>query len=225
MKYSVIKSARNKYVYFKTPRVATRSTATLLKEHTTPDIGPELPWNKMYADWRILFPDIPYDSTWDDYFKFTFVRNPWDRLASCYRGKILPHISDDTPNKWEGYNMIPSYGTSNYKIRNSVEAYKSFHTFVEDIALQEPTLVNKHYRRQLYLFPNDKMDYIGRFEDFEDNIFDIFRSFGVEDINIPHVTEPKPSISYADLYTDETAGMVYDMYRDDIETFGYKFGY
>jgi len=124
-----------------------------------------------------LFPETK------DYFKFAFVRNPWDRAVSYYF--------------WKNTEM-------------------SFSDFVvsDDFDL---------LGQCDYLY--DKMDFIGRFENLQ-NDFDII----CEEVGAPKKQLIKINVSvskhkhYAEYYDEETKQIVAEKYAEDIEYFGYKFG-
>ena len=59
-----------KYVYYHNLKCATRTIIEFLSYHSTVNHSEKYNLNKQLA----------YDSEWDDYFKFSFVRNPYDRL-------------------------------------------------------------------------------------------------------------------------------------------------
>lgn len=66
-------SHRYRFVYFEVPNTGTRSLLHLLAEHAV--------ITRMKR--RLDFLEYP------DYLKFAFVRNPWDRILSCYLNKIM----------------------------------------------------------------------------------------------------------------------------------------
>ncbi len=162
------------------------------------------------------------DEVWTEYYKFAFVRNPWDRLVSWYtmitqRGRIIP---------W--YERIIRLNHFNHFWQYILKNSNNFESFlrnctgeIEDIDGKKSILYNQlDYIR-------DKegriiIDFIGRYENLESDSNIIFQKLGLDNINLPQL-----NISYhphySKFYTDETAEIVAKLYSRDIEFFGYTF--
>jgi hypothetical protein len=159
--------------------------------------------------------DLKYYS---DYWKFAFVRNPWDRLVSCYKQKIRE----------------PGYTGKAFKdgVAHSLLKHKvfrggmSFSDFVGEVAKISDKRADKHFRSQ-HTFITDKsksfiVDYIGRMEDIEEGFRFVCRKIGAPEVELPHLlkTDRKP---YQEYYDDELKSTVHMRYATDIEMFGYVF--
>ena len=70
-KYTITKSTESKYVWFQIAKNATRTTVNYLNENTKVDFGFPLHLDKDSGYGK------SYESEYDNYFKFTIVRNPW----------------------------------------------------------------------------------------------------------------------------------------------------
>jgi len=147
--------------------------------------------------------DAPINSEkWADYFKFTFVRNPWDRMVSAY----------------------------NYHIPG-VKKGESFADFVRNYAWdEEGDPYNKHWLDQ-YLHVegvNDGkgwIDFVGRFENLEEDWNKACKVIGTE-WKLPHrnVNHANPrNKHYTDYYDDDSKKIVEEAYQRDLELYGYVF--
>lgn len=145
-----------------------------------------------------------------EYFKFAFVRNPWDRLVSLYfylKETSVYNIPCDNP---------PSF---NQWILSDLDKFK------DDMPLS--VLLRHKKRPQLEWITNQKgnisVDFIGKFE----NIKNDFNTF-LDKCNIPHVpllNENKTKHDhYTKYYTMESIKKVSNWYKKDISYFNYKFG-
>jgi len=145
--------------------------------------------------------DAPIDDEkWKDYFKFTFVRNPWDRMVSAY----------------------------NYQI-GGVPKGNSFSDWLHNFAWDERgNPINKHWLEQHLHVKRDGpmwVDFVGRFENLEEDWKKVCRIIGKE-WELPHknYNRGKPrNMSYIDYYDEDTKWIVAKKFRKDIELFGYTF--
>lgn len=137
------------------------------------------------------------------YFKFSFVRNPYDRLVSAYHD--FRHS--------EGHQSWAS----------PIQKYDIFKDFALD--LHNSSCKNWiHLRPQFeYLELNGKLgaDFVGRFEHLNDSFSVVQRL-----INIPNKILDKHRTSshdkYEEYYDEETKDAVYEFYRKDFEEFEYE---
>ena len=144
----------------------------------------------------------------NEYFKFAFVRNPWDRLVSWYNmfktksstGNFRPYMMKDTKNFSDFLNK------QNIIIDGSEKKSITFN--------QLDYLSDKD--------GNVVMDYIGRFENLKYDLNEIAKKIGVNELSIPHVNKTNHG-HYREYYNDEDREKVAQMYKRDIEYFGYKF--
>ena len=144
----------------------------------------------------------------DDYFKFTFVRNPWDRIYSCFEQKV----------RSKGGNC------SDYL--NHFPRNMSFREWVKTITLPRNILKDRHFAPMHTLMINksfDSMDFIGHIENFNNDIRFVCDKIGISHLRVPHKNKTKHK-HYTEYYDDETRQIVAEKYAKDIEAFGYEFG-
>jgi hypothetical protein len=145
------------------------------------------------------------------YFKFTFVRNPWDRLFSAY-----------TFLKKGGFNVKDEdWATKN------LSSFNSFEEFV--MGWVSPDNVRKY----LHFIPQTDMlflpgtstmpiDFIGFFENIEDD-FNYIAATMNKTVTLPYFNKTEREESYLHQYNEAMIAKVAEVYRSDIETFGYVF--
>ena len=168
-----------------------------------------------------LFHDelIPLSHTqspkYDGYFKFTFVRNPWDRLVSCYNNKVLAY----QPGKFLAFK---------YRYALVPFGRMSFTDFVRFVCRVPNDLCEPHFKLQSDFFEPEKVDFIGRFEHFPRDLERVIDLASLDAssrkwCSIKRMTIGKQS-HYTEYYNAKTRRLVAEKYKKDIEQFGYRFG-
>ena len=131
---------------------------------------------------------------WDNYFKWTIVRNPWDRFVSLYSFR----------KRTDGYEFM-------------VKQPPSFREW----------LLHHHHHtvtqvRWLTLDGEIPLDFIGRFENLEEDFAHVAEQIGYKR-KLPHINVSKHD-HYVEYYDSDTIDLVRTHCKDDIDTFGYRFG-
>jgi len=139
----------------------------------------------------------------EEYWKFTFVRNPWDRLVSLffhikmdpYPGDPKLSVFDRESIKWISSSPRGKSQSSHLKLNGVID-----------------------------------VDYIGRFETLIKDwnyICDrlqmnfLFKIM-IKTIHVNHGTK-RPKINYRKFYNRETRRLAYRLYEEDIDRFQYNF--
>ena len=159
------------------------------------------------ADGIKVFPRFDLDKLPEDYYSFSYVRNPFDRLVSCYVDKV---------QRRDDYFVT---GSSPYVFLNKD---KGFEHFVRMITLIPDRLMDKHFAPQyLYLFDRkgtSRVKLILKLEDIAETYPAIQRKYGFRELEIINKTERK---NWETFYSLKTAKAVYKKYRKDFKMLGY----
>ena len=146
-----------------------------------------------------------------DYFKFTFVRNPFSRLVSCYESK---------------YHLDREKYKTRFSYRNYLNGYlyndEGFDEFVRKVCALPYRLMDRHFRSQYDLIFNaseTQFDFIGHFETLDADFSPIQIKYRLRPL--PHLNRVGTD-DWMNYYTTETANLVYQTFRKDIEAFGYE---
>jgi hypothetical protein len=144
-----------------------------------------------------------------EYFKFTIVRNPWDRLVSAYHFLC---------------NGGMNHGDADF-YEKELKNYLDFDDFVKQWLNTENISKGVHFRPQtdfiLERHRKVELDFIGYFENLDEDFEFIARKIGCAD---KLASKNKSSHkAYTDYYSDETRELVAEVYRNDIEYLGYDF--
>lgn len=184
------------------------------------------------------------------YFKFAFVRNPWERLTSAYLNKFVSPISHNQSNLPLSKEVIENIYRKN-DLKANYEESITFRQFVDYIMVTEDKDLDGHWQPQ-YLFLGDtQFDFIGRFENLEKDFAYLQKKLGLSsslpwsnksqinddpldanksDLN-RHFSDYYPkelsqlshAPDYRDFYTPDLIEMVKKRYAKDIELFEYEF--
>ena len=143
------------------------------------------------------------------YFKFGFVRNPWDRMVSEY--KWLTNTNLKVP----GEKAKQFWRTKTFKEFCTLFFEPKYNKLAD----------NNHVLPQLDFFnPVDSMNFIGRFESFQKDFDIVSKKFGIKDSKLENrMKVKKDSEHYSKYYDNETRKIVEEKYKKDIDFFGYKF--
>ena len=161
------------------------------------------------------FPDI-----FDEYFKFTIIRNPWDRMVSFYHFHTWKkwHLNwdwsiDDYPDFNEFISIISTYSKAKEKsIFKGDRGHPLTHTMRMSNGMD--WLTDKD--------GNLLVDYVGRFEDIETSFTYIANKIGLEVHNLPHANKSTHK-HYSTYYDKNSRDIVADRFSKDIDYCGYRF--
>lgn len=224
-------SSKFQYFYMGVPKTACSKVKMLLQQLE----GNPLPANPFGVHERTTL-GIPFVSKLSDFspelaleilsdpkwFRFTFVRNPYSRLFSGYRNKVM-----DLKSPWKGFRESirehAGYPTPPGKTPRMV----AFRDFVRYVRQQPDEERDGHWRSQFGTLCADRIsyDFVGRMETVVKDFTEVLARFGAPQELTESVTEvvgasiPVPN---AAAYDADLANTVYDMYRLDFETFGYE---
>jgi Sulfotransferase family len=171
-----------------------------------------------------IFDDRRWNTRWGKiedslrgYDTFAFVRNPFDRIVSCYRDKIVRN----DPGQYFYY--------SDYFF--DLRANMSFAEFVQRLGAIPDRLADRHFKSQASsLFKNGKplANRIGKFESLRED----WRKLALEydfDPDLVHYNDSKIKAGVSSdfrAYYDETlVELVYQRYKHDVELLGYRQAY
>jgi len=137
----------------------------------------------------------------EDYFKFCFVRNPWDRAVS-------------------EYFYIKKMKGCSCKENNIPE------TFEDWCRKGMPCAWESHTNPQIdFIMDKNKkniMDFIGRFENLEKDVQVIFNKFKIKG-KLQKLNASNKRYHYSNYYSDYTRDLIKEKYSEDINYFNYYF--
>jgi hypothetical protein len=150
-------------------------------------------------------------------YKFTFVRNPWDRLYSWYcmildkgpTSTFYRYILQNSNNFSEFLNLTKVIKDDKKDIfRTSVPNWKSISYNQIDYLHDKTGKMN--------------IDFIGRFENLENDYKFICDTIKIKCTPLLHLNKSKND-NYRKSYNDDDIEKVYKLYRKDIDYFNYTF--
>jgi len=132
------------------------------------------------------------DEIWQEYYKFSFERNPWDRQVSFF----------------------------NFKNKTRTTPF-SFDTFLKRR--------KKAYVENFDLYSIDgeiAMDFVGKYENLEEDFSSIIRTIGLgDDVSLPvtNVSSNANAKPYREFYNEKSRRLIAEWYQREIECFDYTF--
>ena len=99
---------------------------------------------------------------------------------------------------------------------------QEFPAFVDWVTSRDPTRGDTHLRLQCCLVDLNRIDFLGRFESFEEDFARVCRRLGLPSDEVPHRNRSEHA-PYRSYYDDKTVERVGNFYERDVRLFGYRF--
>mgnify|MGYP001073672496 CR=1 FL=1 len=153
----------------------------------------EFPVHMQARDIREELPPKVYDR----FYKFAFVRNPWDWQVSLY------------------YFMLQNTWHFQHKLVGSVSGFDEY--------MEWRVTEDKHLQKDFVTDENgiQIVDFVGRYERLSKDFLHVCRALNIR-ASLPHVNKSSHG-DYRSYYNDRTKRMVEEHFGEDIEFFGYTF--
>lgn len=209
-------SEKFSYFYLSNPKVASTTVLTVLQTAERDGIPPH------HVEDRVESPLLSFRTArlsadailaGDRFFKFTYVRNPFTRILSCYLDKMVQV-------ERERVRLLPTLGfPTDYR--------PTFIEFLDAIYAQPDESRDAHWMSQARLIGMGKIDYdfIGRYETFASTFPKVLDRLGIDSgLFIPqtkalHATDAAARIEK--YMGDEERKLILAIYRTDFRMLAY----
>ena len=207
----MIISHRHKFIFFAVPKTATHTIREALRQHCGPD-----DWEQqvLFGKQFLPIPEIAQlrhghisveqirghlePGIWDGYFKFGFVRNPFDRFVStCF------FLNRDNPD-----------------FANSAVDFMKERLLRQ--RFQRRILVRPQYQQICTTDRKIALDYVGRYEHLQESYDTICEQIGIPTTELGRKNSSNHS-SFIEFYDDDLRELVGNFYEEDLRVFSYAF--
>lgn len=155
---------------------------------------------------QLLETNLITEKQWKEYYKFTFVRNPWDRAYS-------------------DFIFVQNFSGVKGSFRDFILKRGNFESILNDNSNSK--YLGDHLLPQTSFFDLEgiyKPDNIGRFENFEVDIQIVLSNLGIDNKFNIHSNSSKIRFKdYSNFYTDSKRDLIDHMYSEDIKRLNYIF--
>lgn len=211
----MIISHKHKFIFFKTRKTAGSSIQVALAEQCGPEdiitgqyrLGVDDNSHTAGLNMDKFFTNHPHpelkqvkaflgEEIWNSYFKFAFVRNPFDIAVSRYH-----------------WNVKGKLGKTETSIKDFQSWVSSGKLLREDSA-------------KLYIAENNNiaLDFVGRYENLQEDLNFICKKLNLNEINLPNLKSGfRDNTSYTKFYNDEVKSTVSEFYKEDFNLLNYSF--
>jgi len=152
----------------------------------------------IHADARTIRERVGHD-VFDRFFKFGFVRNPWD---------------------WQVSHYFFILKQKHHHLHKLVSRFKTFDEYIEWHVVHDKQVQKDFFSDYA---GNIIVDYIGKFENLAKDFEFIQDQIGLKKVSLPHINKTKHK-DYRSYYSDYSAELIGEHYKEDIDFFGYQFG-
>jgi hypothetical protein len=206
----MIISGLHKFIFVAIPKTGTHSVRQALREHMGPQDVEQV---GLFVQRKFPIPDLaqighghltlaqvrPYlkPEWWDSFFKFAFVRNPFDRFVS-----YCSFMTRETGQFQRDPKAVMRDFLANPPLEHIL--FQPQHSFVTGASGELLT------------------DYVGRVEEMQSSYDEICRRIGIPTATLEKVNATKRA-DFRSYYDDALVEGVAKLYAGDLEYFGYEF--
>jgi chondroitin 4-sulfotransferase 11 len=220
----IIALPEDKLLYYAIPKVASSSLLSVCvdalgiatpPDEWKPSVFRAHRYDHLYDREHILITG-PLPRRYREFWSFAFVRNPWDRLVSCYSNKIRPDGPPDYFTNGVSRVLVP-YGV--------FKGGMSFDSFVRAVAEIPDTEAESHFLSQHRFITGRTgtvlVDFVGRLEHLMDDLQQVLNRIH-RPVMLPHLLRSQRE-DYRTYYSAELREIVGTRYARDLALFGYTF--
>ncbi len=224
----MIISYKHKFIFLKTRKTASSSIQSALSsvcgddDIIVGDDGPNVDRNidksfsrNTHVNLQQLKLAIP-KKKWSSFFKFAFVRNPWDLVVSRYHwGKKGVDCTVAGFRDWLPEYVNSDYAEPNRNAQSNIvqPVWESGGGYLND--LQSPFILEQG---------NVAIQYVGRYERLIEDFDSVCKNIGVGVLTLPHLKSGFRHVrEYRELYDPLSRRLVATAFALDIDQFGYLF--
>ncbi len=151
------------------------------------------------ADGNVIYSsEAPYNpSLYKGYFKFAFVREPLDRFVSAWKDKVLER----------------NYFKFSAEEHERMKDLDQFITWVETLDI---STCDEHLREQTALIDLEQVDYIGKFENFNQDLIYVLDKLNIPNDVVYHENRTKKKTV---ILTEEQTNKLKNIYKNDYKNF------
>lgn len=144
------------------------------------------------------------EEVWNSYFKFAFVRNPWDAVVSLYHW-------------WLREDNMVKYASVRF---DRIRGYPNFIDFVNS----EKDFIPLDKQKKWVTDKNGEMivDFIGSYENLQNDLNFIFNKLGFSNLNLKRLNKSS-HLHYSEYYDLSAKKRIEKFFEEDIKLFGYTF--
>ena len=226
----MIISHRKKFIWIHFPKCAGTSIRELFQTNPIFQSDVHASWHtKRDINWKKEYPKVDINLwthssasdikkyldkrgyRWDDYFKFVFIRNPWERAVSEYEyyRQVMNKKEDKSDFNIKETEMAINQPPKNFIMRTERNASWSPHDYIFD----------KDGKRMV--------DFVGKVENMEEDFKKVVKKIlpdaHITQWRLPHRNITTKNKSYRDYYDDESREYVRNRDAKIIELGQYEF--
>ena len=208
--YLVHFSVKHRFLYVETPKVACSTIKRMLQRIV--GIAPQDVHDRSQSPLCSPLTDAAgfLEAQASDYLRFSFVRNPFTRILSCYLDKFVT-------NSFERARLLPELGLKS-------DADLSFTDFLEAVQSQTYYDMDIHWLPQSVILEGlVKPAFIGRFENIRADMASVLAAIGSHEEAQPfrpHATDAGAKV--AEYLTPEALRLILEIYEQDFIQFSYS---